>query len=136
VIAPALAINVVAIPYSQGLAGANDVSYVPRLQKAARSVSATMSSAACAPSRRAAYRCGGSGHLRERSADNLRLTPDEPEPTSWTEIDTRLAELGARVSFAAAQIDEPQGHRRHDDQVAGQRRVSGCTRTTYVILRN
>jgi hypothetical protein len=56
VIAPALAINVVAIPYGQGLAGANDVSYVPRLQKAARSVSATMSSAACAPSRRAAPR--------------------------------------------------------------------------------
>ncbi|WP_345572966.1 serine hydrolase [Nonomuraea rosea] len=40
--------------------------------------------------------------------DNLRLTPDEPEPTSWTEIDARLAELGARVSFAAAQI-EPDG---------------------------
>ncbi|MEV4014520.1 serine hydrolase [Nonomuraea angiospora] len=40
--------------------------------------------------------------------DNMHLTPDEPEPTSWTEIDTRLAELGARVSFAAAQI-EPDG---------------------------
>ncbi|WP_214416893.1 serine hydrolase [Sphaerisporangium fuscum] len=37
--------------------------------------------------------------------DNLHLTPDEPAPTSWTEIDARLAGLGARVSFAAAQIE-------------------------------
>ncbi|MFG6200682.1 Cpe/LpqF family protein [Nonomuraea sp. JJY05] len=34
--------------------------------------------------------------------DNLRLTPDEPEPTSWTEIDARLAEPGARVSWRAS----------------------------------
>ncbi|MFI7610948.1 serine hydrolase [Nonomuraea terrae] len=40
--------------------------------------------------------------------DSLRLTPDEPKPNSWTEIDTWLAELGAGVSFAAARI-EPDG---------------------------
>ncbi|MFJ1767584.1 serine hydrolase [Amycolatopsis sp. NPDC088138] len=36
---------------------------------------------------------------------DLQLTPDEPKPMSWAEIDTRLTALGKRVSFAAAEID-------------------------------
>jgi hypothetical protein len=36
---------------------------------------------------------------------DLQLTPDEPTPASWAEIDTRLAALGKRVSFAAAKIN-------------------------------
>ncbi|HEY4024262.1 MAG TPA: serine hydrolase [Pseudonocardiaceae bacterium] len=36
--------------------------------------------------------------------DDLRLTADEAPPTSWTDIDSRLAQLGARVSFVAAEI--------------------------------
>ncbi|MEU8198559.1 serine hydrolase [Microbispora amethystogenes] len=40
--------------------------------------------------------------------DAMRLTPDEPEPASWAEIDALLRGLGSRVSFAAAHI-EPDG---------------------------
>ena len=65
--------------------------------------------------------------------DNLRLTPDEPEPASWTEIDTRLAELGARVSFAAAQI-EPDGrcHIAHGLDADTQRPI-GSAFELYVL---
>ncbi|WP_327139145.1 serine hydrolase [Nocardia sp. NBC_01327] len=44
----------------------------------------------------------------EGRIDTARLIPaaaDRPAPISWGEIDTRLAELGGRVSFAAARID-------------------------------
>ncbi|MFE3190678.1 serine hydrolase [Nocardia sp. NPDC059240] len=41
--------------------------------------------------------------------DGARLIPEAADitvPTSWSEIDTRLAELDGRVAFAAAEIDE------------------------------
>ncbi|MET8871995.1 serine hydrolase [Nocardia sp. NPDC004604] len=41
--------------------------------------------------------------------EEVRLTADVPPPASWAEIDTRLARLGRRVSFAAAEI-EPDDH--------------------------
>ncbi|WP_328616785.1 serine hydrolase [Amycolatopsis sp. NBC_00355] len=40
--------------------------------------------------------------------DDLQLTPDDLKPASWAEIDARLAGLGKRVSFAAAEIDGGQ----------------------------
>ncbi|MFD9697611.1 serine hydrolase [Lentzea sp. NPDC059081] len=40
--------------------------------------------------------------------DGLRATPDAPVPTSWAELDSRLAALGSRVSFGASEI-QPDG---------------------------
>ncbi|MFG1961910.1 serine hydrolase [Nonomuraea sp. NPDC049028] len=65
--------------------------------------------------------------------DNLRLTPDEGEPTSWTQIDTRLAELGTRVSFAAAEI-EPDGQCRIAHGLAADtQRPIGSAFKLYVL---
>ncbi|MEV0699533.1 serine hydrolase [Saccharopolyspora sp. NPDC050389] len=50
-----------------------------------------------------AVRVDGAGLI-----DDMRLTPDEAPPTSWTDIDSQLTQLGARVSFAAAEI-RPDG---------------------------
>ncbi|QWF80523.1 serine hydrolase [Amycolatopsis sp. CA-230715] len=38
--------------------------------------------------------------------DDLGLVPDEPVPVSWAEVDTRLAPLGKRVSFAAGEVED------------------------------
>jgi hypothetical protein len=62
----------------------------------------------------AVVQVGGRDHLfrlrvdQTGRVDNVDLNPHEPTPASWAEIDTRLAALGARVSFAAAEI-EPDG---------------------------
>jgi hypothetical protein len=37
--------------------------------------------------------------------NDLQLTPDEAQPASWAALDARLAGLGPRVAFAAAEID-------------------------------
>lgn len=38
--------------------------------------------------------------------DDIQAAPNNPVPTSWAEIDSRLAGLAPRVSFAAAEIDD------------------------------
>ncbi|SEO52155.1 serine hydrolase [Amycolatopsis saalfeldensis] len=64
---------------------------------------------------------------------DLRLTPDEAKPASWTEIDTQLAGLGTRVSFAAAEID-PDGRCRIVHGVdAETRRPIGSAFKLYVL---
>jgi hypothetical protein len=58
----------------------------------------------------AVVRCGGMDFLLRAHVDGAGLitdfafTPDEAPPGSWAAIDARLAGLGARVSFAAAEI--------------------------------
>lgn len=54
---------------------------------------------------------GGSGEHRARVCVDeaglvidIELTPDEPPPTSWADVDAKLAGLAPRVSFAAAEI--------------------------------
>ncbi|MEV4316198.1 serine hydrolase [Actinocrispum sp. NPDC049592] len=36
--------------------------------------------------------------------DGLRASPNNPAPTSWSEVDAKLSALGARVSFGASEI--------------------------------
>jgi hypothetical protein len=64
---------------------------------------------------------------------DLQLTPDDARPTSWTEIDTELAGLGTRVSFAAAEID-PDGRCRivHGVDAETQRPI-GSAFKLYVL---
>ncbi|WP_433174420.1 serine hydrolase [Actinoallomurus sp. CA-150999] len=65
--------------------------------------------------------------------DDVRLTPDEPSPTSWTDIDGRLARLGVRVSFAAAEIGPDGRCRIRHGLDADTQRPIGSAFKLYVL---